>query len=88
MALMLDQDERFSASREFLKSLSSLQLFQMKIDPAYSKRAEKSYLETAHELGYQNTEAQQWASAVMWQLRIEEDRLKVRTLISPPTSPT
>ena len=34
--------------------------------------AEKSYLKTAHTLGYQDAEAQQWVSAVMSRLRLEE----------------
>ena len=50
--------------------------------------AEKSYLETAHNLGYQDADAQQWASAVMSRLRIEEDSYKLRMLTSPPTSPS
>jgi hypothetical protein len=32
--------------------------------------AEKSYLQTAHTLGYEDADARQWASAVMFRLRI------------------
>jgi hypothetical protein len=50
--------------------------------------AEKSYLQTAHTLGYQDADAQQWASAVMSRLLIEENNCKLRMLTSPPTSPS
>jgi hypothetical protein len=50
--------------------------------------AEKSYLNTAHTLGYQDAEAQQWVSAVMSRLRLEESGHKLRMLASPPTSPS
>ena len=46
--------------------------------------AEKSYLKTAHTLGYQDAEAQQWVSAVMSRLRLEESGYKLRMLASPP----
>jgi hypothetical protein len=50
--------------------------------------AEKSYLKTAHTLGYQDDEAQQWVSAVMSRLRIEESDYKLRMLASARTSPS
>ena len=50
--------------------------------------AEKSYLKTAHTLGYQDAEAQQWVSAVMSRLRLEESGYKLRMLASAPTSPS
>jgi hypothetical protein len=49
--------------------------------------AEKSYIQTAQTLGYQDDDAQQWASAVMSRLLIEENSCKLRMLTSPPTSP-
>jgi hypothetical protein len=49
--------------------------------------AEKSYLETAHTLGYQDADARQWVSTVMSRLQIEEDSYKLRMLTSAPTSP-
>jgi hypothetical protein len=49
--------------------------------------AEKSYLRTAFALGYQDAEAQQWVSAVMSRLRLEESDYMLRMLASPPTSP-
>ena len=42
--------------------------------------AEKSYLQTAHALGYKDAEAELWASEIMWRLQME--------LASPPTSPS
>ena len=42
--------------------------------------AEKSYLQTAHALGYKDVEAELWASEIMWRLQME--------LASPPTSPS
>jgi hypothetical protein len=48
--------------------------------------AEKSYLKTAHTLGYQDAEAQQWVSAVMSRLRLEESDYKLRMVASGPTS--
>lgn len=38
--------------------------------------AEQSYLQTAHTLGYQDAEAQQWVSAVMARLRLRRERLQ------------
>lgn len=55
--------------------------------PRALEAAEKSYLETAHTLGYEDADAQQWASTVMSRLRVEEDSHKLR-LLSPPTSPS
>jgi hypothetical protein len=49
--------------------------------------AEKSYLETAHTLGYQDADARQWVSTVMSRLQSEEDSYKLRMLTSAPTSP-
>ena len=40
--------------------------------------AEKSYLQTAHALGYKDAEAELWASEIMWRLRMEEPKLTVR----------
>jgi hypothetical protein len=50
--------------------------------------AEKSYLKAAHTLGYQDAEAQQWVSAVMSRLRLEESDYKLRMFASPQTSPS
>jgi hypothetical protein len=40
--------------------------------------AEKSYLQTAHALGYKDAEAELWASEIMWRLRMEEAKLSVQ----------
>ena len=40
--------------------------------------AEKSYLQTAHALGYKDVEDELWASEIMWRLRMEEPKLTVR----------
>ncbi len=50
--------------------------------------AEQSYLQTAHNLGYQDAEAQQWVSAVMARLRLDESDYKLRMFAAPPTSPS
>ena len=42
--------------------------------------AERSYLKTAYTLGYQDAEAQQWASAVMSRLQIEENSYKLQNV--------
>jgi hypothetical protein len=49
---------------------------------------QRSYLQTAHTLGYQNAEAQQWVSAVMARLRLDESEYKLRMFASPPASPS
>jgi hypothetical protein len=89
MTLMPDEDDVLSAAIAGVPRVAEL----IATVPAEERTraleaAEKSYLETAHALGYQGADAQQWASAVMSRLRIEEDSCKLRTLSSPPTSPS
>ena len=89
MTLTLDEDEILSAAIAGVSKVAEL----IATVPAEERTraleaAEKSYLETAHNLGYQDADAQQWASAVMSRLRIEEDSYKLRVLTSPPTSPS
>jgi hypothetical protein len=89
MALTLDEDEILSAAIAGVSKVAEL----VATVPAEERTraleaAEKSYLETAHNLGYQDADAQQWASAVMSRLRIEEDSYRLRMLASPPTSPS
>ena len=89
MTLTLDEDEILSAAIAGVSKVAEL----IATVPAEERTraleaAEKSYLETAHNLGYQDADAQQWASAVMSRLRIEEDSYKLRMLTSPPTSPS
>jgi hypothetical protein len=89
MTETLEEDEVFSAAIAGLPKVAEL----IATVPAEHRSraleaAEKSYLETAHILGYQGDDAQQWASTVMSRLRIEEDSYKLRMLTSPPTSPS
>jgi hypothetical protein len=89
MTLTLDLDEVLSAAIAGVPRVAEL----IATVPAEERTrvleaAEKSYLETAHTLGYRDAAAQQWASAVMSRLRIEEDSCKLRMLTSPPTSPS
>ena len=89
MTLTLDEDEIFCRqSLEFQGSLSLIATVPAEDRSRALEAAEKSYLETAYTLGYQDADAQKWASAVMSRLRIEEDSYKLRMLTSPPTSPS
>jgi hypothetical protein len=89
MTLTLDEDGVLSAAIAGVPRVAEL----IATVPAEERTraleaAEKSYLETAYALGYKDADAQQWASAVMSRLRIEEDSYKLRMLSSPPTSPS
>jgi hypothetical protein len=89
MTLALNEDEVLSAALDGVPRVAEL----VATVPAEERTraleaAEKSYLETALTLGYQDADARQWAAAVMSRLRIEEDSCKLRMLTSPPTSPT
>jgi hypothetical protein len=88
MTLSLDDDEMLSAAiagaprvAEFIATVPAEERTRA------LEAAEKSYLETAHTLGYQDADAQQWVSAVMSRLRITEDGFKLGMPTSPPTSP-
>ena len=66
MTLILDEDEVFSVAIAGVSRVAEL----IASVPAEERTraleaAEKSYLETAHALGYQDADAQQWASSVM-----------------------
>jgi hypothetical protein len=88
MTLTLDKEEVFSAAIAGVPKVAELIATVSAEERTRAlKAAEKSYLETAHTLGYQDADAQQWASAVMSRLLIEEDSHKLRMLTSPPTSP-
>ena len=89
MTLTLDEDDILSAAIAGVPRVAEL----IATVPAEERTraleaAEKSYLETAHALGYQDADAQQWASTVMSRLRIEEDSYKLLMLSSLLTSPT
>src|SRR5437588_10534336 len=66
MTITLDEDEVLSAAITGVWRVAEL----IATVPAENRSralqaAEKSYLETAHTLGYQDAHAQRWASAVM-----------------------
>jgi hypothetical protein len=89
MALSVDEDEVLSAAIAGIPRVA--ELIATVPDEHRSRvleAAEKSYIDTAHSLGYQDADAQQWASVVMSRLRIEENSYKLRMLTSPPTSPS
>jgi hypothetical protein len=89
MALTLEEDEVFSAAIAGIPRVAELIATVPDDDRSrVLEAAEKSYLQTAHTLGYQDADAQQWASAVMSRLLIEENSYKLRMLTSPPTSPS
>jgi hypothetical protein len=87
MTLIMAEDEVFSVAIggvpkvvEFIAGVSSEDRSRA------LEAAEKSYLKTAYTLGYQDAEAQQWVSAVMSRLRLEESDYKLRMVASGPTS--
>ena len=66
MTLTLDEDDVLSGAIAGVPRVAEL----IATVPAEERTraleaAEKSYLETAHSLGYQGADAQQWASAVI-----------------------
>jgi hypothetical protein len=89
MTSILDDDEMLSAAiagvpriAEFIATVPAEERVRA------LEAAEKSYLETAHTLGYQEDAARQWVSTVMSRLQIEEDSHKLRMITSAPTSPS
>ena len=88
MTLTLDEDEVLSAAIAGIPRVAEFIATVPDDDRSRAlEAAEKSYLETARTLGYQDADAQEWASAVMSRLLIEENSYKLRMLTSPPTSP-
>jgi hypothetical protein len=88
MTLALGEDEVLSAAIAGVPRVAELIATVSTEERARAlEAAEKSYLETAHSLGYPDPDARQWAATVMSRLRIEEDSYKLRMLTSPPTSP-
>ena len=89
MTLIMAEDEVLSTA---IAGVPKVAEFIAAVSTEHRSRAldaaEKSYLKSAHTLGYQDADAQKWASAVMSRLRIEEDSYKLRMLTSPPTSPS
>jgi hypothetical protein len=89
MTLTLDEDETLSAAIAGVPRIAEFIAGVTDEDRSRAlEAAEKSYLETAHTLGYRGVDAQQWVSTVMSRLRMEEDGCKLRMLTSPPTSPS
>ena len=89
MTLTLDEDEVLSAAIAGVPRVAEIIATVAAEERTRAlEAAEKSYLETARTLGYQDADAQQWVSAVMSRLRMEEDSYKLRKLTSPPTSPS
>jgi hypothetical protein len=89
MAITLEEDEVFSAAIAGIPRVAELIATVPDEDRSrVLEAAEKSYINTAHSLGYEDADAQQWASAVMSRLLIEENTYKLRMLTSPPTSPS
>jgi hypothetical protein len=89
MTLALDKDEVLSAAIAGVPRIAEIMATVAAEDRSRAlEAAEKSYLETAHTLGYEDTDAQQWVAAVMSRLQAEEGSYKLRQLPSPPTSPT
>ena len=79
MTLTQQEDEVLSAAMAGVSRVAEL----LTTIPAEERSraleaAEKSYLQTAHALGYKDVEAELWASEIMWRLRMEEPKLTVR----------
>lgn len=73
MALKLDEDEVLSAAIAGLPKIAELIATVPAEDRARAlDAAEKSYLQTAHTLGYQDADARQWVSEFMFRLRFGE----------------
>ena len=89
MTLTLDEDDVLSAAIAGVPRVAELIATVPDEDRSRAlEAAEKSYLQTAYILGYQDADAQQWASALMSRLLIEKNSYKLRMLTSPPTSPS
>jgi hypothetical protein len=68
-----DKDEVFSLALAGLPKVSELiATFSAEDRQRALEAAEQSYLETARGLGYQETDALQWAEAVMFRLRLTQ----------------
>jgi hypothetical protein len=87
MTLIMAEDEILSAA---IAGVPKIADFIARVPTEDRSRAldaaEKSYLKTAHTLGYQDAEAQQWVSAVMSRLRLDESDYKLRMFASPADS--
>jgi len=81
----LDKDEVFSLAIAGLPKVSELiATFSAEDQQRALEAAEQSYLETARGLGYQETDALQWAEAVMERLRLTQP-IRTTSLMPVPT---
>jgi hypothetical protein len=88
MALTLEEDEVFSAAIAGIPRVAELIATVPDEDRSrVLEAAEKSYINTAHSLGYEGSDAQQWASALMTRLLIEENSYKLRMLTGAAPDP-
>jgi hypothetical protein len=73
MAVEFSKDEMFTLA---VAGLSKVAELLANFSPDDRKKAleavEKSYLETARGLGYEETDAEEWAAAVMFRLRLTQ----------------
>jgi hypothetical protein len=73
MAVEFSKDEMFTSA---VAGLSKVAELLANFSPDDQKKAleavEKSYLETARGLGYEETDAEEWAAAVMFRLRLTQ----------------
>jgi hypothetical protein len=73
MAVELSKDEAFSSAVAGLTKVAELIATVSGEDRKKALEAvEKSYQETARELGYPETDALEWAEAVMFRLRLTQ----------------
>ena len=71
MALDLENDEMFSSAIEGVSKVVELIATVPEAKrPLVLAAAKQSYLQTARALGYDESDAQHWASAVMFQLEV------------------
>ena len=74
----LGEDEVFSAAVAGLPKVAELiATFPVEDRMRALEAAERSYLETARGLGYQEGDALQWAAAVMFRLRLTQPTIAV-----------
>jgi len=68
-----EQDQVLSAAISGIPKVAKLIALIRAEDQPRALEAERSYLETAHGLGYEGTEAVEWASTIMVRLRAQTD---------------
>jgi hypothetical protein len=69
-----EQDQVLSAAISGIPKVAKLiALIRAEDQPRALEAAERSYLQTAHGLGYEGAEADEWASTIMVRLRAQTD---------------